>query len=218
MRLLRSVRRWLGLPVSRKRLPRERFLLPKEWHQLRPILSQAPLKVRIYFSILLLEGCRMSELRHMQWKEIDLDAGLWHKAHTKNGRRQLLPLSDCACDLFKQLPQLGPYVFPGAFSDVPWSKTAVRYWWRKIRWAADCPDMRIHDLRRTTGSWLTMHGENLKIVQSVLDHSSLLTTQIYARLDIETVRAALNRHAARVMTEPPPTSHQFPERPSVYKH
>lgn len=61
-----------------------------------------------------------------------------------------------------------------------------------------CPDVQIRDLRRSTASWMTMHGENLKVVQSVLDHSSLSTTQIYARLDVKAVREALGRHARRI--------------------
>ena len=193
------LRRWFRQP--RKRIGRERFLLPKEWELLRQTLEQYPLKVRIYFAILFLEGPRMSELRTVQWDDLDIKARLWHKATTKNGKRQLLPLSDCSCDLLNMMPRNGIYVFTGEIMkggaiDRPWSRTAVKYWWRKIRWEAGCPDLRIHDIRRSTGSWLTIHGENLKIVQSVLGHSSLeVTGRSYAHLDLEAQRGALNRLA-----------------------
>lgn len=182
-----------------KRVARERFLFPQEWERVKPIIEQTPPKVRVYFSILILEGSRRDELRTAQWSQFDLTPGqgIWYKPKTKTGRSHTLPLSDLSVDLLSQLPRTGLYVFPGETPDRPWSRTAVRYWWRKIRRLANCPDVRIHDLRRTAASWMTMHGENLKMVQSMLNHSSLLTTQIYARLDLSSLRAALNRHAGR---------------------
>lgn len=188
----------LFLPVPIKSKARERFLLPHEWAQIHPILEQKPLKVRVYFSCLLLTGARRDELRTLQWSHLDLEAGLWHKFKTKNGKRQMLPLSPEVVALFQLLPKIGPYVFMGEREDRAWSRTAVKYWWRKIRLKSGCPDVQIRDLRRSCASWMTMNGENLKVVQSVLDHSSLSTTQIYARLDLSTIREALNRHAKRL--------------------
>lgn len=180
--------------------PRERFLLPAEWSAIRHALDGKPAKVRIYFSLLFLLGCRRDELRTCSWAQLDLDAAIWHKLHTKNGKRQVLPLSPEAVALFRELPQHGPYCFEGATPQQAWSRTAVKYWWRKIRHETACPDVQIRDLRRSTASWMTMHGENLKVVQSVLDHSSLSTTQIYARLDIRAIRDALTRHAQRMFS------------------
>lgn len=197
--------RWLRsyfLPCP-PRVARERFLLPTEWARIRSILESMPIKVRVYFTLLVLLGCRRDELRRAQWHQIDLQAAIWHKPKGKNGKRQILPLAPQAVQLFSELPRSGLYVFVGDVTkhgrpDQAWSATAVKYWWRKIRWEAGCPDVRIHDLRRTTGSWLTMSGENLKVVQSVLDHRSLRTTEVYSRLDLGTIKTALERHAARV--------------------
>ena len=181
-------------------LPRERFLLPQEWHTLKPILLRQPDKIRVYFSVLLLEGPRMSEAREMQRSHVDLAQGLWHKPTTKNGRRQLLALSSTSCTLLSQLPNHGPYFFPGETPDVPWSRTAVQYWWRKIRRQAGCHDVQIRDLRRTCATWMVAGGENLMVIKEVLHHSSVSTTQIYAKADQSTVRAALTRHADRVFS------------------
>lgn len=200
-RLVRSILPPEPAPLKRK--ARERFVLPAEWLAIRKILAETPPKVRIYFSLLLLLGCRRDELRTCSWAQIDLDAGIWHKLKTKNGKRQVLPLSPEAVTLFRELPTDSQYCFTGdqakgGTTDQAWSKTAVTYWWRKIRHASACPDVQVRDLRRSTASWLTMNGENLKVVQSVLDHSSLSTTQIYARLDIKAIREALGRHAQRL--------------------
>ncbi len=188
------------VPPPHKRIARERFVLPTEWQAIRPVLDSKPLKVRVYFTFLLLTGCRRDEARTMTWTEVDLHEGLWHKHRGKNGKRQVLPLSPQTCTLLSDLPRTGPYVFPGETGNVAWSRTAVKYWWRKIRFESGCADVRIHDLRRSCASWMTINGENLKVVQTVLNHSSLQTTQIYARLDLSAVRAALVRHAERLFS------------------
>lgn len=188
----------------RKRTPRERFLLPKEWDQLRPIIQRQPTKVRIYFSLLFLLGPRMSELRTARWMDLDIEAGLWHKTRTKNGRRQLVPLPPAACDLLRQLPQTGVCLFSGEIDkgghpNQPWSRTAVQHWWRKIRWEAGCPDVQIRDIRRTAATWMVQGGENLMVIKEILNHSSVAITQVYARADSSTQAAALDRHAKRVL-------------------
>jgi site-specific recombinase XerD len=45
--------------------------------------------------------------------------------------------------------------------------------------------LRIRDIRRSTGSWLTINGENLKTVQAVLGHTSMeVTAEHYSHLDL----------------------------------
>lgn len=182
----------------RKRRPRERFLLPHEWEQVRTVLARQPDKMRVYFSLLLLEGPRMSEARLMQRAHVDLTYGIWHKPVTKNGRRQILALSRQSCELLGGLVAEGPYFFSGVTPEVPWSRTAVEVRWRKIRKAAGCEDVQIRDLRRTCATYMSMHQENLVTIKDILHHSSLSTTQIYARADQSATRAALNRHAERL--------------------
>jgi len=195
---MRRLIAWMLPKPLTKRRPRERFLLPHEWVTLRPILQEQPPKIRVYFSLLLLEGPRMSEAREMQRSHVDLSQGIWHKPTCKNGRRQILALSPTSCTLLSGLPNRGPYFFPGESPVVPWSRTAVEYWWRKIRKEAGCHDVQIRDLRRTTATWLSMNQENLVTIRDILHHSSLSTTQIYARADQASTRAALTRHAERM--------------------
>lgn len=49
-------------------------------------------------------------------------------------------------------------------------------------------DLRIHDLRRTLGSWQAKHGASLTVIGKSLNHKSVQSTAIYARLDNEPVR------------------------------
>ena len=61
------------------------------------------------------------------------------------------------------------------------------------------PDLRIHDLRRTLGSWQAKTGASLVIIGKSLNHKNQATTAIYARLDLDPVRASVNTATAAMM-------------------
>jgi hypothetical protein len=65
--------------------------------------------------------------------------------------------------------------------------------------AAGLNDLNIHDLRRTTASWLAIKGENLAVIARVLNHTSLANTAIYTRLNLAPVVRSLSacRHGVR---------------------
>ena len=80
--------------------------------------------------------------------------------------------------------------------------TARQWRWRLIaangRIIADSAES-YRDLRRTCASWMSMHQENLITIKDILHHASVSTTQIYARTDHASLRAALTRHGERVI-------------------
>ncbi|HRB21977.1 MAG TPA: tyrosine-type recombinase/integrase, partial [Nitrosomonas sp.] len=53
-------------------------------------------------------------------------------------------------------------------------------------------DLRLHDLRRTLGSWQAKTGASLAIIGKSLNHKNQNTTAIYARLDLDPVRDSVN--------------------------
>ncbi len=61
------------------------------------------------------------------------------------------------------------------------------------------PDLRIHDLRRTLGSWQAKTCASLAIIGKSLNHKNQSTTAIYARLDLDPVRAAVNTATTAMM-------------------
>ena len=61
-------------------------------------------------------------------------------------------------------------------------------------------DLRIHDLRRTLGSWQAKQGASLAIIGKSLNHKSQQTTAIYARLDLDPVRQSVNAATAAMLT------------------
>ncbi|GBE07061.1 MAG TPA: site-specific integrase [Phycisphaerales bacterium] len=60
-------------------------------------------------------------------------------------------------------------------------------------------DVRLHDLRRTVGSWLAQSGNSLHLIGRVLNHSNTSTTAIYARFAQDQVRNALEQHGQKIM-------------------
>jgi len=65
---------------------------------------------------------------------------------------------------------------------------------------AKLTDLRIHDLRRTLGSWQARTGASLAIIGKSLNHKSASTTAIYARLDLDPVRESVERATSAIMT------------------
>ena len=57
---------------------------------------------------------------------------------------------------------------------------------------AKLADVRIHDLRRTLGSWQAKQGASLAIIGKSLNHKNQNTTAIYARLDLDPIRESVN--------------------------
>lgn len=56
---------------------------------------------------------------------------------------------------------------------------------------AKIKDLRVHDLRRTAGSYMAIQGVSPTIIGKALGHRSQAATAMYARLTQEPVRQAL---------------------------
>ena len=71
--------------------------------------------------------------------------------------------------------------------------------WSRIRKAARLHDLRIHDLRRTVGSWLVRDGASLHPIGSVVNHKDQKTTAGYAYFQTKERHKALDRHGGNVV-------------------
>lgn len=60
-------------------------------------------------------------------------------------------------------------------------------------------DLRVHDLRRTLGSWQAMLGASLAVIGKSLNHKSVNATLVYARLETDPVRDSVERAAAALL-------------------
>ena len=65
--------------------------------------------------------------------------------------------------------------------------------WGTLLKRAKLEDLRIHDLRRSMGSWMTIGGASLPIVGKALGHKTSQATSVYARLNLDPVRLAMEQ-------------------------
>jgi integrase len=172
---------------------RERFLDAVEIDRLFAALADEPSPFwRAYFRLALLLGTRKNELLTARWDDINLTEAIWTIPNTKAGRSHTLPLPRAAVAILAELPSRNrtDWVFP---SDKKPGQRLSRAddAWNRIRERAGITHARIHDLRRTLGSWLAAQGHSLTMIGKTLNHTNLATTQVYARLTLEPVREAL---------------------------
>ncbi len=69
----------------------------------------------------------------------------------------------------------------------------------EIELPAGLQDLRLHDLRRSVGSWMTADNVDLNRIRDALRHANISTTLTYARLGQDAAREAFERHGARIM-------------------
>jgi len=61
-------------------------------------------------------------------------------------------------------------------------------------------DLKIHDLRRTLGSWQAAAGVSLPIIGKSLGHRTTTATAIYARMNLDPVRESVSAAVTAMMT------------------
>lgn len=194
---------------------RDRFLqadeLPKFWEALEAEPSE---KIRDFLKIALFTGQRRGNVATMKWSDVNLESGVWTIPQTKTGRH-VVPLIGPAIEILKRRAAskgAGDYVFPGRHGD-GYLQDPMRQW-REILKRAGIGDLRIHDLRRSMGSWQAKTGASLTVVGKTLGHSRPETTAIYSRLDDDPVRKAMETAAAAIVAAAIP-SRRHGERKSI---
>jgi integrase len=178
---------------------RERFLSPDELRRVNQALADEPNEYwRSYFPLALMLGQRRSELLAARWDCIDFEQGTWRILTTKSKRSFVLPLVEPARAILASLSSRASseWVFPGSGKTGHLVEPASA--WARIRQRARVPDVTIHDLRRTLGSWLAGSGYGLPMIGRALNHSRSSSTEIYARLALDPVREMLEQNAAKM--------------------
>ncbi len=183
-----------------KEKKRDRWVTQEEMPKLIQSINETEShSVKSALWLYLLTGMRKTELLALKWADVDLPNMLLSVQDTKSGSPLYLPLSVPAIKILVSIPHVidNPYVFVGKVEghhlvniDKPW---------RKIRSNAGMDDVRLHDLRRTVGSWLAQSGNSLHLIGKVLNHSNTSTTAVYARFGQDQVRTALDNHGERIL-------------------
>ena len=182
---------------------RERFLSDEEYQRLGAALREIEQEgsetgsAIAAIRLLMLTGCRLSEIQRLRWEHVDLEAGELRLRETKTGAK-VVHLGDPAIAVLRALdrPEDNPWAIAGR---KPGSHlTDLQHPWRRIRARAGLDDVRIHDLRHSFASGGLLVGEGLPMIGKLLGHTQVQTTARYAHLANDPVKSAANRIASRI--------------------
>jgi integrase len=151
--------------------------------------------MRDFFLLALFTGARKGNLMSMRWEDINFERSLWivPAAKSKTGHQLFVVLSSHAMTILVQRrAEAGssPYAFPGKCDGHIGAPSNA---WARILQRAGLEDLHIHDLRRSLASFQIDTGTPLEVIQKTLGHESKVTTEIYARLALDPVRASVER-------------------------
>ncbi len=183
-----------GLMMFPKR-KRERFLTDVEFDRLGAVLAEAETcggasAVAVgAIRLLMLTGCRMTEILKLRWEYVALEAGELRLPETKTGARTIALPSE-AVEILANLPQVAgnPWVIAGR---APGTHLSSLYdAWYTLRGRAGLTDVRIHDLRHSYASRALALGESLPMIGKLLGHRRIETTARYAHLAWDSVHTS----------------------------
>ena len=187
-----------------KRNPRPkltRFLSRDEVHRLHGVLDRyagaRPSRARQadIIRLLLLTGCRKSEIRALRWQDVDGDT--LNLADAKTGPRQVY-LNAPARAILERQPRTGSaHVFPSP-SDPSRPLSHQLPLWPAVRREAGIEDVRLHDLRHTVASHAVLQGIPLPVVSRLLGHKHPSMTLRYAHVGDRETEAAAERIGAAI--------------------
>lgn len=175
---------------------RKRFLQPDELLTLNAELEkpETPGDLRDFVTLALATGARKSNIYAMTWKDVNFEAKSWFIPMSKSGEGYQVNLTPAAINVLErrrhETPDSEPFVFPS--NSESGHIVDVKKQWTAFRTRCGLPDVRIHDLRRTRGSYLAISGTSLQVIAATLGHKSLGSTAIYAQLHGQAIREALD--------------------------
>ncbi|MFA5824582.1 MAG: site-specific tyrosine recombinase XerD [Gallionellaceae bacterium] len=199
------------LQIATPKLPRS---LPKSLTEEDvELLLNAPdvdtplgMRDRTMFEVLYATGLRVSELVGLSVAQVSLDMGVV-RVMGKGSKERLVPLGEEAQDwLQRYLREMRPLLLSGQLSDAMFvtqrgaGMTRQMFWYLIKRHAQQgglTKPMSPHTLRHAFATHLLNHGADLRVVQMLLGHSDISTTQIYTHVARERLKALHAKHHPR---------------------
>ena len=131
--------------------------------------------------LLLLTGCRRSEILTLRWDDVDRTAGELRLRDSKTGPR-MVPLARAVAAVLDGIARApgNPWVIVGQRRNDRLTK--LDNYWQPIRAKARLEDVRIHDLRHSYASRALALGESLPAIGKLLGHRKVSTTARYVHL------------------------------------
>ena len=219
---LRSFFDWLILEGERKDNPCDRVDAPKLGRYLPAVLSVdevtaiidsvdtasgawTALRDRAILEILYGCGLRVSEACGLLISHVYLAEG-FVRVVGKGAKERLVPLGEMAADAFARYLDARPPAAEPAFDDVaflnknghPLSRVAIFNLVKKQALVAGVnKEISPHTFRHSFATHLIENGADLRVVQEMLGHESILTTEIYTHIDAATWQRSILEHHPR---------------------
>lgn len=184
-----------------KEKSRDRFLHPDELPRFFESLdAEQNDDIRDYVYISLLTGARKSNVLSMRWQDIHLERREWLVPETKNGESLRIHLIEKVIDILKhRAARYGQRVWVFEGFGTTGHLVEPKSGWKRILHRANINDLRLHDLRRTLGSWQAITGANSFMIGQSLGHKSTQSTAVYARLNIDPVRDSVEKATQAIL-------------------
>ena len=208
-RLMSSLRRFYGFLIVKKRIqvdPIARIKSPKLTRKLPDSLSEADVDIllnepdlqdpiecrdRAMLELLYATGLRVTELVSLTMEQLSLRQGLV-RVVGKGGKERLVPLGELAVNEVEHyLEGARAELLKGKLSDVLFPSRRGQMMTRQTFWhriklyalrAGIVTHISPHTMRHAFATHLLNHGADLRVVQLLLGHSDLSTTQIYTHV------------------------------------
>ena len=198
--------------LSSPKLPQR---LPKDLSEAQvERLLQAPseeepieLRDKAMLELLYATGLRVSELVGLTLNDISLRQGVV-RVTGKGNKERLVPMGEEAVYWIERFIEYGrPWLLNGQTLDVLFPSNRAQHmtrqtFWHRIKHYAtlagiDSEKLSPHVLRHAFATHLLNHGADLRVVQMLLGHSDLSTTQIYTHVATERLRQLHQQHHPR---------------------
>lgn len=164
------------------------------------------LRDRAMLETLYATGLRVSELIGLVFSQLGLEAGVI-RVIGKGNKERLVPLGEESIDwLTRYLELARPAITHKQASDILFptmrggAMTRQAFWYnikRYARYAGIKQKLSPHTLRHAFATHLLNHGADLRVVQMLLGHSDLSTTQIYTQVARERLKNLHEQHHPR---------------------
>ncbi|HHF3251265.1 TPA: site-specific tyrosine recombinase XerD [Vibrio alginolyticus] len=165
------------------------------------------LRDKAMLELLYATGLRVTELVSLTMENVSLRQGVV-RVTGKGGKERLVPMGENAVDWIETFIQQGrPALLGDTSSDIVFPSKRARQmtrqtFWHRIKYYAliagiDTDQLSPHVLRHAFATHLLNYGADLRVVQMLLGHSDLSTTQIYTHVATERLKQIHSQHHPR---------------------
>ncbi|MGD9808741.1 MAG: tyrosine-type recombinase/integrase [Deferribacterales bacterium] len=168
-----------------------KFLSLEDIHKVSTAIDDPIIKRAFFFYIL--TGCRREEILSLTWQDLDIERRVIHIKKSKTHLDRWIPINDSLMEIIDTIPHKIGFLFQGKKKGTHLHKDTMTHKIKQYLKKAGFAEMRLHDLRHTFASQLALSGESLQTIRDLLGHTDIRTTEIYAHLTNDHLKAAVNK-------------------------